>query len=61
MILASRAGIRSAQKGRNSAVLRDEDDEDDACGFAFADNRVDMALHRGVTQCETDQTWGHYL
>lgn len=55
MILASCAGIRSAQKGRNSAALRDDDD-DDACGFAFADNRVDAALHRGVTQCQTDQT-----
>lgn len=63
MILASRAGIRSAQKGRNSAALHDDDDDDhdDACGFAFADNRVDTALHRGVTQCQTDQTWGHYL
>lgn len=60
MILASHAGIRSAQKGRNSAALHDDDDDDDACGFAFA-NRVDTALHRGVTQRQTDQTWGHYL
>lgn len=38
MSLVSHAGIRSVQKGRNSVALCD----DDACGFAFVDNRVGM-------------------